>query len=64
MNVFAPNSKKEWKQRASFYLGTNPLSIDESALYHIVFIGYPKFENKYPKIELIKNRAFVYQKIE
>lgn len=64
LNVFAPNSKKEWKQRASFYLGTNPLSIDESALYHIVFIGYPKFENKYPKIELIKNRAFVYQKIE
>ena len=63
LNILALNSSKEWKKRASFYLGTNPLNIDENALYYIVFIGYPQFKNNYPDIVLANRNAFKYEKV-
>ena len=54
---------KEWKKRASFYLGGNPLTIDDNALYYIVFIGCPQFKNNYPNIVLVNKNAFKYEKV-
>ena len=62
LNILALNSSKEWKKRASFYLGTNPLTIDENSLYYIVFIGCPQFKNNYPNIVLVNKNAFKYEK--
>ena len=64
LNILALNSKKEWKKRASFYLGGNPLTIDDNALYYIVFIGYPQFKNNYPNIMLVNKNAFRYEKVQ
>ena len=63
LNILALNSSKEWKKRASFYLGTNPLTIDENSLYYIVFIGCPQFKNNYPNIVLVNKNAFKYEKV-
>lgn len=64
LNILALSSKKEWKKRASFYLGGNPLTIDDNALYYIVFIGYPQFKNNYPNIMLVNKNAFRYEKVQ
>ena len=64
LDIFTLNADEEWKKRASFYLGSSPLEIDEDSLYYIVFIGYPQFENGYPNIELANKKAFKYEKVQ
>ena len=65
LNIFCKDSNREWKKKASIYLGNKVLlKVEEDADYYLVAIGYLDFSKGFPpKLKLASRQALSIEKV-
>ena len=65
LNIFCKDSNREWKKKASIYLGNKVLlKVEEDADYDLVAIGYLDFSKGFPpKLKLASRQALSIEKV-
>lgn len=65
LNIFCKNSNREWKKKASIYLGNKVLlKVEEDADYYLVAIGQLDFSKGFPpKLKLASRQALSIEKV-
>lgn len=65
LNICCKDSNREWKKKASIYLGNKVLlKVEEDADYYLVAIGYLDFSKGFPpKLKLASRQALSIEKV-
>lgn len=65
LNIFCKDSNREWKKKASIYLGNKVLlKVEEDADYYLVAIGHLDFSKGFPpKLKLASRQALSIEKV-